>query len=440
MERAFDRVLLARHFALSVGAIAAYLFRAELAIGYVALWVVGISATLNFLAYTFGARPSMTRICVAASPVIGVGGWTALIAVTGGIASPFIPGLWLEIVLSAMSLSLRSIAFVTLGSVVGLWGQQAWLGIPQELRAIVLQSGFMVGMGLATLLVTRRWTQRHTSIADENDALDQRLGVLTRELEDERTVAALGENVARLAHGIKNAVHSLRGFVRLIEPQLKGEGNAHAALEGLRSAIDDLEVLARANLASGRSSPGRAGDSAGQGGEKRREIGGVKGSRPSESDAQGVPLAIQEALAELTRSHPGVEWDVRHDGKLPAVTIPHASLAETLVILLRNAVEAMEGKGRASLETAVSDGFLVIRIGDEGPGLDDSQIAEIFKPGFTTKAKGSGYGLFLARRIAEEHGGTINAYARSERGAVFELSLPVAGIVPDPETRQGDSE
>ena len=71
MERAFDRVLLARHFALSLGAIAAYLLRAEWQIGYVALWVVGISASLNFLAYAFGARPSMTRICMGASPVIG---------------------------------------------------------------------------------------------------------------------------------------------------------------------------------------------------------------------------------------------------------------------------------------------------------------------------------------------------------------------------------
>jgi hypothetical protein len=50
MNRLFDRVLLARHIALSTGALAAYVFRSELRIGYVALWIVGISATLNFLA------------------------------------------------------------------------------------------------------------------------------------------------------------------------------------------------------------------------------------------------------------------------------------------------------------------------------------------------------------------------------------------------------
>ena len=54
-------------------------------------------------------------------------------------------------------------------------------------------------------------------------------------------------------------------------------------------------------------------------------------------------------------------------------------------------------------------------------------MEELFKPGFTTKSTGSGYGLFLARRIAEEHGGTIHASDRPGGGALFELILPVGG-------------
>ncbi|MDE0885509.1 MAG: HAMP domain-containing sensor histidine kinase [Myxococcota bacterium] len=438
MGRAFDRVLLARHFALSVGAIAAYLFRAELAIGYVALWVVGISATLNFLAYAFGARPSMTRICMAASPVIGVGGWTLLVAVTGGIASPFIPGLWLEIMLSAMSLNLASVFFVTLGSVTGLWWQQAWLGLPSELQPIVLQSGFMVGMGLATILVTRRWIQRQSSMLDENDA---RVGALTRELEEERTVAALGENVARLAHGIKNGVHSLRGFGRLIEGELPAEGPGASALAGLRSAIDDLEGLARTHLGSETDVNGPLATGEGSGLAQPGEGGGAAPLSRKNRGASGVevPQAIEQALAEIIRSHSGVAWDVELEGTHPAVTIPRDSLSETLVILLRNAVEAMEGQGRAVLETIVSEGFLRIRVVDQGPGLEASQLESIFKPGFTTKPTGSGYGLFLARRIAEEHGGSITARAGVEKGAVFELRLPVVGAAFEASSQEGEA-
>ncbi|MFP6641819.1 MAG: hypothetical protein VCC04_16360, partial [Myxococcota bacterium] len=190
MGRAFDRVLLARHFALSLGAGAAYLFRTELAVGYMVLWIVGISATLNFLAYAFSSRSGLARLCVEASPVIGIGGWSSLVFVTNGFTSPFIAGLWLEIVLSAMSLQLARILWVTAGAIFALWFQQSWLGLGGHLLGMTLQSGFMGGMGLATFLVTRRWTGRHASMVKEREQLGERLDLLTRELEDERTVAA----------------------------------------------------------------------------------------------------------------------------------------------------------------------------------------------------------------------------------------------------------
>jgi len=352
------------------------------------------------------------------------------------VVSPFIAGLWLEIVLSAMSLSLRHIVWVAAGSILGLWYQQAFLGIPLEVRSMVLQSGFMAGMGVATSLVTRRWAQRQSSMVVEKDALDQRLGVLTQELADERTVAALGENVARLAHGIKNTVHSLRGFVRLIEPQLQDRDHAASLLKGLRAAIDDLDSLARINLVPTESARDA---SPGQGEAVQLPISGPGFQRAAEqrnsSGSGSLSTAVECALDEVIRSHPGVEWDVHANPDTPPVTVPGASLTETLVILLRNAVEAMSGEGRGMLETEVSGDQVKIRIGDDGPGLSEPQIEEIFKPGFTTKREGSGYGLFLARRIAEEHGGSITASAGPGPGAVFELILPVAHDSSDPGVR-----
>ena len=199
MDRVFDRVLLARHFALSLGAAAAYVFRTELRIGYVALWIVGISVSLNFAAYLFRTRPGLARVCTVASPIIGVGGWTALIGVTNGVASPFIAGLWLEIVLSAMALQLRGIVVVTAACVTGLWLQQpVFVGLYGQVLPMVLQSGFLIGMGAATYLVTRRWTARQAQMSLERMQLGERLDALNRELEDERIVAALGDRRPRV--------------------------------------------------------------------------------------------------------------------------------------------------------------------------------------------------------------------------------------------------
>jgi signal transduction histidine kinase len=416
MNRTFDRVLLARHFALSVGALAAYVFRSELRIGYMALWIVGISASLNFLAYVFRTRPGMARICHVASPLIGVGGWTALIAVTNGVASPFIAGLWLEVVLSAWALQLGGIVWVTLGSGLALWAQQAWNGLDGRWAAMLLQSGFLGAMGLATFLVTRRWIRRQESMDREREALDERLDALNRELEDERVVAALGENVARLAHGLKNTVHSLRGFVRLIEPKLRSESSGAKALVGLRSAIDDLEALARLTLGANEE-PGRAPIAPV---EATPERASVRARRPG-----GVPPAIARALGEVTAAHPGVSWATTTDGSCPEIGLPESSFTEMLVILMRNAIEAMEGEGRAELESWVKDGVLHVTIADEGVGFPAEDEAKLFKPGYTTKPKGSGYGLFLARRIVEEQGGRITAAPREGRGAQIEVRLPI---------------
>jgi signal transduction histidine kinase len=411
MDRVFDRVLLARHFALSLGAAAAYVFRTELRIGYVALWIVGISVSLNFAAYLFRTRPGLARVCTVASPIIGVGGWTALIGVTNGVASPFIAGLWLEIVLSAMALQLRGIVVVTAACVMGLWLQQpVFVGLYGQVLPMVLQSGFLIGMGAATYLVTRRWTTRQAQMSLERMQLGERLDALNRELEDERIVAALGENVARLAHGLKNTVHSLRGFVGLIEPKLDKEGGGRAALQGLRSAIDDLESLARLTLGTGEKADGR-------------------GTEPTLVGAGDVemPSGVAHALGEVSNSHPGVTWELRTDGALVRVALPDASLSETLVILMRNAVEAMEGEGRGTIETRVVGEELCISVIDEGPGFAGTDLPRIFKPGFTTKKEGSGYGLYLAMRLIEEQGGSIVARNREGGGAAIEIRLPVTG-------------
>jgi len=426
LDRTFDRVLLARHFALVLGAIVAYFFRSELRIGYVAIWIVGVSASLNFLAYNFRTRPGMARVCEIASPIIGVGGWGALIAVTNGIASPFIAGLWLEVVLSAMSLNLSGIVLVTVGSVGVLWAQQLWLAVGgrSQWLAMVLQSGFLIGMGIATYLVTRRWVRRQEAQDQERAALGHRLDALNRQLEDERVVATLGGNVARLAHGLKNTVHSLRGFVGLIEPKLDEKGKDANALRGLRAAIDDLESLAYLTLGSdtrtGSESPVEGDALASRAGPRAQPS-------PSGSAVDGVLAGVERAVAQIEVSHPGVVWETKSDGASPVLTIPETSLVEMMLILLRNAVDAMQGNGRGEVATWQEGGLFHLAVTDEGGGFEGADPEALFKAGFTTKADGSGYGLFLARRIVEEHGGAIHARERSGAGVCVEFHLPVPG-------------
>lgn len=96
--------------------------------------------------------------------------------------------------------------------------------------------------------------------------------------------------------------------------------------------------------------------------------------------------------------------------------------------LIKNAVDAMEGSGAISITTAADNNNVIIDVADTGKGIPANRRKAVFKPGYTTKERGWGLGLTLAKRIIEQyHGGTI-AVLKSEPGAgtTFRITLPVS--------------
>lgn len=119
---------------------------------------------------------------------------------------------------------------------------------------------------------------------------------------------------------------------------------------------------------------------------------------------------------EILRQFP--EYDVR--------VRMNASLFEWVVEnLCKNAVDAMEGHGRIVLSLTEDNGRVIVDVSDTGKGIRRKDIKNVFKPGFTTKKRGWGLGLSLAKRIVEEyHNGRI--YVKSSevgRGTTFRIEL-----------------
>ena len=102
-------------------------------------------------------------------------------------------------------------------------------------------------------------------------------------------------------------------------------------------------------------------------------------------------------------------------------------LAQVLINLLRNGAEAAEAHGsepRAALRfAAVRGGGATILVEDNGPGIPEAKRSEVFLPFFTTKAKGTGVGLSLARQIILAHGGSITLAESESGGALFRIVL-----------------
>jgi signal transduction histidine kinase len=99
-------------------------------------------------------------------------------------------------------------------------------------------------------------------------------------------------------------------------------------------------------------------------------------------------------------------------------------MEQVLENLLQNAVQASPPHSQIDASISVERGQLVMRIRDRGPGLPAGSEEHIFEAFHTTRVKGTGLGLAVARRIVELHGGKLSGENHAEGGAVFTLRLP----------------
>ncbi len=151
------------------------------------------------------------------------------------------------------------------------------------------------------------------------------------------------------------------------------------------------------------------------------------GSQP-EMKSENLALALKNTAAYMRpRISKQVELELvgcDTDTSLTAQFNP-SLLSWVLENLLRNAVDAMEGKGKITLSLTTTRDKAVVDVEDTGKGISRSDIRNVFTPGFTTKKRGWGLGLSLTKRIIEEyHGGSISLL-RSEPGVgtIFRIIL-----------------
>jgi signal transduction histidine kinase len=98
--------------------------------------------------------------------------------------------------------------------------------------------------------------------------------------------------------------------------------------------------------------------------------------------------------------------------------------------LIKNAVDAMEGSGAITVETFIDNNRCCVSVTDSGKGIPRKNHKTVFNPGFTTKKRGWGLGLALAKRIVNQyHNGRIYvSWSEPSRGTTFRIDLPLIHI------------
>ncbi len=214
------------------------------------------------------------------------------------------------------------------------------------------------------------------------------------------------------AHQLGTPISSLMGWLEVIESE-KDSGNYSG---------EEKQLLAD-TLANSRVDVVRL--------QKVANRFGQIGSVP-ELHRCDLNETIKEAVDYYSRRLPfegkGIQLDFA-PVKLPPVDLNPELFGWALENLIKNSLQAVDSKtGRVALQTYPSDrdGWVVVEITDNGPGIPPRSSRKIFRAGFTTKKRGWGLGLTLVKRIVEEyHNGRITLRRSKPGETTFEIQLPV---------------
>jgi PAS domain S-box-containing protein len=286
--------------------------------------------------------------------------------------------------------------------------RQDGTAFPVEIRT----GTFRQGDGLFYLALARDITERKQAEQRLQDK-EQALQTARAELAHVSRLTTLSELTFSIAHEVSQPIGGMitgaAACARWLAAEPPDIGEARAALAAI--AADGKrarEVIARIRALT-----------------KRQAV---------RKDWLDINHKIQEVLA-LTEHEARSHDVVRHtelDPTLPRVPGDRIQLQQVFLNLIVNTIEAMSGvDDRPRVLTIVSmrdsATSVAVEVRDTGSGLDPLRVDQVFQAFYTTKEQGLGIGLSISRSIVEAHGGRLSASPNQPHGAIFRLSLPIAG-------------
>ncbi|MGI9430664.1 MAG: hybrid sensor histidine kinase/response regulator [Myxococcota bacterium] len=268
----------------------------------------------------------------------------------------------------------------------------------------------VVGNVLERVTLSQENLRLVSVVTEQNEELKQMLV----ELEKAQTAALASERFAAMSKMIAMVVHDLRAPITVVQA-----AGAEVITEAEENKLDDIVTLGR--------------DVVAEADRMRRMCEDLLSvTRPTEGEATLSPNPIDDVVemslaclrTEAGRRSVSIETDLCAPCEVELDPDRFRRLLENLT---RNALEALSDGGTVRVATRVDEDCVVLTVSDDGPGVPAELKDVVFEP-FTSGGRrgGTGLGLAIARKVAEDHRGSIALRSSDAGGAEFEIRLPVA--------------
>ena len=273
-------------------------------------------------------------------------------------------------------------------------GEQKIIGIGREVTCLKKDgSRFPVHLSVGEMVSEgkRSFTGILHDLSDRV-ALEQRLA-------EQKSLAKLGEMAAVVAHEVKNPIAGIRGALQVITSRMPADQRDRAILLDIITRLDALNRIVQDMLMF---------------------------ARPRALRQEPVPLGslLRETAALIERDPGMLNLEIDVSGSADIVG-DREMLQVVFQNILMNAAQAMEGQGRIDVTIAVANGRCRVAVADRGPGMPGDVREKAFDAFFTTKHRGTGLGLPIAKRVVEAHGGAMQIDVPPQGGTTISVDLPL---------------
>ncbi|MEJ2237900.1 MAG: ATP-binding protein [Gemmatimonadales bacterium] len=298
-----------------------------------------------------------------------------------------------EVLGTSVPVPQRSWRYVAEAPVSSVLGQLRGLA----LLAALLEAAF------ALSLVAIVWVVARSIVAPlRRDSANRIQELHDHEMRRAAQLASVGELASGIAHEIKNPLVGVASGLDLLGKEIGSSSRAEGYLRQMRTQLKRIESAIRDLLSY---------------------------ARPREPRLMWTdPTLLVDRVIGLTTSQAeaaGVRIEKRAAEAIPKIKLDPELVAQTLVNLALNGIQAMEQGGVLTISTTSVCDEVRIAVSDTGTGIPEEQRETIFRPFYTTKHKGSGLGLAITRGIVERHDGRLEVESEVGSGSTFTLVFSV---------------